>query len=75
MDEGDQCYIKLYYSYKVLDEEGKFSKRRTSPFKVLERIGRLAYRLDIPESFSRIYPVISVTHLEPVAKGPDLYRR
>jgi hypothetical protein len=41
---------------------------------VLERVGRLAYRLDIPPD-SRIHPVISVAHLEPAPTGEDPWHR
>ncbi len=34
------------------------------PFRVVELVGDLAYRLDLPQHF-RMHPVISVTHLEP----------
>lgn len=42
---------------------------------MLEKIGNLAYRLDLPPHW-RVYPVISVTHLEP-APNPhdDPYKR
>ena len=35
------------------------------PFRVLERVGRLAYRLEFPPTMSRLHPVISIAHLEP----------
>jgi hypothetical protein len=34
---------------------------------VIERVGKLAYRLELPESM-KIHPVISIAHLEP---APD----
>ena len=40
------------------------------PFKVLKRIGRLAYRLDIPDSW-RIYPIFSIAQLEPCLDSKD----
>ncbi|OQD78469.1 hypothetical protein PENDEC_c001G07228 [Penicillium decumbens] len=49
-------------------------KRYVGRFKVLERIGRLAYKLDLPESW-RIHPVISIAHLEPAPSGDDPWNR
>ena len=37
---------------------------RVGPFEVLERVGKLAYRLDLPTLF-KVHPVISVAKLEP----------
>lgn len=44
-------------------------------FRLLERIGRLAYKLNLPETM-RIYSIISVTHLEPATDpAKDSYNR
>lgn len=32
---------------------------------MVERVGRLAYKLQLPPTMSRIHPVISIAHLEP----------
>ncbi len=44
------------------------------PFKVLKKVGRLAYRLDFPSHW-QIHPVVSVAHLELVPKGSDPINR
>ena len=41
---------------------------------MLRRIGRLAYKLDMPVHW-RVHPVISVAMLEPMPTGSDLYER
>ena len=41
----------------------KLSQRYYGPFKVLERIGEVAYKLDLPPSFM-LYPVFHVTMLK-----------
>ncbi|KAJ6010298.1 hypothetical protein N7451_001710 [Penicillium sp. IBT 35674x] len=41
---------------------------------VLKRVGRLAYRLDLPPDL-KIHPVISVVHLEPAPPGDDPWER
>jgi uncharacterized protein (DUF2344 family) len=44
---------------------------------LVERIGRLAYRLDLPSSWTQkgIHPVISIAHLEPVPSGYVSWKR
>jgi len=47
----------------------KTGQQFVGPFQVIERIGRLAYRLKLPPTMS-IHDVVSVVHLEP-ATGPE----
>ena len=42
----------------------KFNARYLGPFKILKRIGKLAYRLDLPPSIARLHPVFNVSLLE-----------
>ena len=42
----------------------KLSSRMLGPFEVTERIGRLAYRLLLPESMSKVHPVFHVSLLK-----------
>lgn len=55
---GDRVYLKLQ-PYKQLSTEmtkdHKLSKRFYGPFKILEQISPMAYRLDLPAS-SEIHP-------------------
>lgn len=41
----------------------KFGPQFVGPFKVLERVGRLAYFLELPTHWT-IYDIISIAHLE-----------
>ena len=42
---GDLVKLRLHRGYKVPEVSSKFGQQFVGPFKVLERIGRLAYRL------------------------------
>lgn len=73
---GDLVNLRLHHGYRV---PGVTSKKTgpqfVGPFRVTERIRRLAYRLDLSPTM-RIHDVISVAHLEPATDPEaDLYRR
>ncbi len=74
--EGDLVNLRLHRGYSLPSiENKKLGQQFAGPLRVLERVGRLAYRLDIPSNW-RIHDVISVAHLEPAtAPEDDPYRR
>ncbi len=43
-------------------------------FKIIRRVFSLVYELELFSNM-KIYPVISVTYLEPISHGKDLYNR
>jgi hypothetical protein len=43
----------------------KMDVRYLGPFTVTKKIGKLAYRLDLPPSMARIHPVFNIALLEP----------
>ena len=64
-DEGDRVYLRLHRGYALPGKpHRKFSQQRAGPFKVLKRVGRVAYKLEFPPAW-KIHPVISVDHLSP----------
>lgn len=63
---GDQVYLKLqsYIQISVAPRSNqKLSFRYYGPFSVLERVGIVAYRLQLPDS-CRIHPVVHVSQLK-----------
>ena len=71
---GDEVLLRLHCGYKLPGITNKKLERQfVGPFKVTERIGRLAYRLDLPPAW-KIHNVISIAHLEPASTN-DLYNR
>lgn len=77
MKPGDEAFIRLHRGYeipitKVLGR--KLSQQYVGPFKITDRIGRLAYRLDIPSHW-RVHDVFSVAQLEPAPSQKDSYDR
>lgn len=43
----------------------KFDARYLGPFTITQRIGKLAYKLALPQAMSRLHPVFNVSLLEP----------
>ena len=56
---GSKAYLKLYNGYKILGVYPKLGRQRVSLFQILERVGQLAYRLELRPNI-RIYPVILI---------------
>ncbi|KAD6119070.1 hypothetical protein E3N88_10341 [Mikania micrantha] len=44
-------------------KRGKLSPRFIGPFRVMARVGKVAYRLDLPDELSGIHPTFHVSHL------------
>ncbi len=65
---GDFALLRLHRGYDIPATAltgRKYGLQFVGPFRILERIGRLAYLLDIPNTW-RVYPVFTVAQLEPV---------
>ena len=74
--EGDYVNLRLHRGYTVPSiQHKKIDQQFVGPFKILQRVGRLAYRLELPKNM-RIHNVISVAHLERATPpGDDPYQR
>ena len=70
--KGDMVNLRLHRGYSLpgQDKSMKISQPFVGPLRVLERIGRLTYHLEIPEPW-KIHDVISIAHLEP-ATNPQM---
>jgi len=59
--------IRLHRGYNIPATKltgRKYGQQFAGPVNVLERVGRLAYRLDLPEHW-KIHPVLTIAMLEP----------
>ena len=69
------AYIKLAKAGTPgyhMPHASSFSAKKVGPFRILKRVGELAYKLELPSSM-KIHDTISVIHLEPAK--PDPYAR
>ncbi|WVZ64251.1 hypothetical protein U9M48_013803 [Paspalum notatum var. saurae] len=71
-DQGDHVYLKVtpFKGTKRFQEKGKLAPRFVGPFKILARVGGVAYRLDLPSSLSTIHPVFHVSQLRKCIRVP-----
>jgi hypothetical protein len=49
------------------------SPRFIEPFKILARVGEVAYILELPEELSNIHPTFHVSHLRKCLAGEDTH--
>ncbi|XP_021980435.1 uncharacterized protein LOC110876576 [Helianthus annuus] len=55
--------VSLWKGIIRFRKRGKLSPRFISPFKIVERVGKVAYRLELPEELSGIHSTFHVSHL------------
>nr|GFA48226.1 putative reverse transcriptase domain-containing protein [Tanacetum cinerariifolium] len=63
---GDKVMLKVspWKGVVHFGKRGKLNPRYVGPFKVLERIGDVAYKLDLPEELSRVNNTFHVSNLK-----------
>nr|GFA53147.1 putative reverse transcriptase domain-containing protein [Tanacetum cinerariifolium] len=63
---GDKVMLKVspWKGVACFDKRGKLNLRYVGPFKVLERVGDVAYKLDLPEELSRVHNTFHVSNLK-----------
>ncbi|GKE83932.1 putative reverse transcriptase domain-containing protein, partial [Tanacetum coccineum] len=63
---GDKVMLKMSSWKGVIHfgKRGKLNPRYIGPFKIIAKVGTLAYRLELPEQLSRVYSTSHVSNLK-----------
>jgi hypothetical protein len=70
---GDQVYLKVSPMRGIcrFNMRGKLAPQYIGPFKVLERKGEVAYRLELPPNLSGVHDVFHVSQLKKCLRVPE----
>ncbi|GKA91304.1 putative reverse transcriptase domain-containing protein [Tanacetum coccineum] len=63
---GDKVMLKVspWKGVVRFGKRGKLNPRYVGPFKVLEKVGEVAYKLELPEELSRVHNTFHVSNLK-----------
>ena len=71
---GDVVFVKISLLKSVIQfgRRGKLAPRFVGPFPVLEQIGNLAYKVELPEKMAGVHNVFHVSQLRKFVHDPDV---
>ncbi|KAL5563189.1 hypothetical protein UlMin_032936 [Ulmus minor] len=71
--EGDYIFLKVAPMKGVMrfGKKGKLSPRYIGPFEILERIGKVAYKLALPSELASVHNVFHVSMLRKYVSDPS----
>ena len=71
---GDQVFLKISPLKNVIrfGRKAKLAPRFIGPFRILDKVGPLAYRINLPEKLSEVHNVFHVSHLRKYLHDPAL---
>ncbi|KAD3641035.1 hypothetical protein E3N88_30258 [Mikania micrantha] len=74
-DVGDRVLLKVSPWKGIIRfrKRGKLSPRYIGPFHIKARVGKVAYRLDLPEELNGIHPTFHVSHLRKCLADEQAY--
>ena len=69
----DRVFLKLSHWKGVVrfGKRGKLTPRYIGPFEIVDRIGPMAYRLDLPEELARVHNVFHISMLRKYISDPS----
>jgi hypothetical protein len=72
-EEGDHVYLKVspLRGMKRFKVKGKLSPRFIGPFRVIRRVGEMAYQLELPDTLSDVHNVFHVSQLKKCPRVPE----
>jgi hypothetical protein len=69
---GDHVYLKVspFKGTRHFRVKGKLAPRFVGPFRVIKRVGMVAYQLELPQSLSTIHNVLHISQLKKCLRVP-----
>ncbi|GKA14523.1 hypothetical protein Tco_0694169 [Tanacetum coccineum] len=66
LEVGDRVMLKVspWKGVVRFDKRGKLNPSYVGPFKVLAKVGKVAYRLELPQELSRVHHTFHVSNLK-----------
>ncbi|GKA59369.1 hypothetical protein Tco_0758682 [Tanacetum coccineum] len=63
---GDRIMLKVspWKGVVQFDKRGKLNSRYVGPFKVLAKVGKIAYKLELPQELNRVHHTFHVSNLK-----------
>ena len=70
---GDKVFVKVtpYKHVMRFGRKGKLAPRFIGPFEILEKVGKVAYRLALPPSMDRVHNVFHISLLRKYISDPS----
>ncbi|GJV23853.1 reverse transcriptase domain-containing protein [Tanacetum coccineum] len=69
---GDYVKVSPWKGVVCFEKKGKLVPRFVGPFKIIEKVGPVAYRLDLPEEFNGVQDMFHVSNLKKCLADPTL---
>jgi hypothetical protein len=73
VEEGNHVYLKVppIWGIRRFKVKGKLSPRFIGPFKILKRVGEVAYQLELPSHLTDVHDVFHVSQLKKCLRVPE----
>ena len=71
--EGDKVYLKISPMKGVVrfGKKGKFSSLYVGPYKILQRVWKVAHELKLPSELASVHPIFCVSMLKKCIGDPE----